>query len=64
MIIKNVSSSISPGLRDFRHFLLSNLYEPILIKKNMNANILHKMKFGLQSHIRLPFLSKINFSTF
>ena len=49
---------MTPGLRDFSFFLSSIfVYEPILIKISMNANIMktqifHKIKYDLKCHSR------------
>ena len=59
-VIKNVSSSISviPGLRDFSFFLSNTfVYEPILFRLSMNANIVkmqifYWIKYDLRGHSR------------
>ena len=51
--------SVIPWLRDFSFFLSNTfIYEPILLKLSMNANIVkmqifHKIKYDLRGHLRL-----------
>ena len=53
-LTKKLRDSGTPGLRDFSFFLSSAfVYEPILLKISMNANIVktqifHKIKYDLK----------------
>jgi hypothetical protein len=60
---KKLRDSVIPGLRDFSFFLSNTfVYDPILFKLSMNANIVkmqifHKIKYDLRGHSRSQILT-------